>query len=176
MMVRRSKQRFKRSAGTNYGPVGAIRLLVAPWRRSAIASDIEAIDRGEGRMMLCWFRGLYGDYPRTFRSYFMNLSPDGLVLRKYVLFRERRRIPVTEELVSARERMPESLQEAFTIGANGQYAAGQPLQEWGRSIISCVTPLGVVEFAVARADAPVLLHYIDRLRLQHQDSPRPTTA
>lgn len=115
-------------------------------------------------MMMCWFRGLYGDYPRTYRVYFMNLSPDGLVLRKYVLFRERRRIPVTEEVLSARERLPESLREARAIGSNGQYAAGQPLQEWGNSIVSCVTRLGVLEFAVKRADAPVLLHYIDRLR------------
>lgn len=127
-------------------------------------------------MMLCWFRGLYGDYPRTFRVYFMNLPPDGLVLSKYVLFRGRRRIPVTEELVSARERMPESSQEARKIGSTGQYAAGQPLQEWGRSIISCATPLGVLEFAVRPADAPVLLHYIDRLRLHHQDSPPATTS
>lgn len=175
-MVLKSKQRFKRSVGTTYGPVGGLKLLIDPWRQSAISSDIEAIDRGEGRMMLCWFRGLYGDYPSKFRGYFMNLSPDGLVLGKYVLFTERYRIPITEELLSARERMPESMREARTIGSSGQYAAGQSLQEWGSSIISCVTPLGVLEFAVKRADAPVLLHYIDRLRLHHQSNPRATTT
>jgi hypothetical protein len=118
--------------------------------------------------MLCWFRGLYGDYPREFRGYFMDLAPDGLVLRKYVLFTERRRIPIREELLSARERMPESLQEARRIGAAGGLA--------GNSIISCMTPLGVLEFAVKPTDAPILLRYINRLRQRHQGNPPATTA
>jgi hypothetical protein len=160
----RRKQRFKRSAGTVYGPVGAFRVILAPWRRSAISSDIEAIDRGEGRTMLCWFRGLYGDYPRKFYLYRMDLAPDGLVLRKHVLFVERHRIPIKEELLSAQERMPESLQEALRIGSGGLYSADQPLQQAGNSIVSCVTPLGVLEFAVKRTDVPLLLHYINRLR------------
>ena len=166
-----SKQRYKRSAGTIYGPVGAFRLYIAPWLRRAISSDIEAIDRGEGRKMLCQFRGLYGNYPRQYRGRFMLLSPDGLVLMEYLLFTVRRRTLITEEMLSARERVPDSRQEALSIGSGGLYAAGQPLQMAGKSIISCMTPLGVLEFAVKRADVPLFLHYVDCLRQHHQGSP-----
>jgi hypothetical protein len=176
MMMPRTKQRLKRSAGTIFGPAGALKVMIAPWRRAAISSDIEAIDRGESRKMMCWFRGLYGDYPRTFHWYLMNLSPDGLVLIEYLLFMERRRIPIREELLSARERMAESDREASWVGTGGMRSEGQPVLVGSNGIISCETPLGVLEFAVKWTDIPVFLHYIDRLRQHHQSSPHAPTA
>jgi hypothetical protein len=122
---------------------------------------------------LCWFRGLYGDYPRKFFLYFLDLSPDCLVLRKYLLFFERRRIRVKEDLISARVRMPERSQEARRIGSGGLYSSGALLQQAGASVISCTTSLGILEFAVKRTDAPLLLHYISRLQRQGASPPPP---
>lgn len=157
-MVRRER-RFKRSAGTVYGPMGALRVIIAPWRRSAISSDINAIDQGDGRKILCWFRGLYGDYPHNFRQYFMDLSLDGMILRKYVLFTERQRILIADELLSARERRPLDFAEVWKLGTDLN------------AIIVCTTPLGILEFALKRTDVPLLLHYIDRLREKRQGNP-----
>jgi hypothetical protein len=119
--------------------------------------------------MLCWFRGLYGDYPRGFYPYFLNLAPDGPVLRKYMLFVERQRIPVREQLLSAKVRMPDSLKEARRIGSGGVYAAGGPLRQAGASIVSCATPLGILEFAVKRTDEALLLQYVEWMRQQRRE-------
>jgi hypothetical protein len=152
--------------------VGALKFYIAPWRRKAIASDIAAIDRGEGRKMYGWFRGLYGSYPRTWQPYFMILSPDGLAVTQSRVRTERRRIPITEELLSARTRMHESYREAFRTGAGGPYADdGRPVFLDRNAIISCETPLGVLEFVLKQPDLPVFMHYIDRLRQRHHGDP-----
>jgi hypothetical protein len=151
----------RRSAGTVYSPLDAARVFIPGWRKRVQASDLAAIDRGEPRTVLCWFRGLYGNYRRKFYIYFLDMTSAGPVLRKNLLFWERERIPITEGLVSASLRPPASPQEARRVRANGTpYGSGGPMDVVGRQIISCETTEGIVEFAVMRTDVPLLLHYI----------------
>jgi hypothetical protein len=111
--------------------------------------------------VVCWFRGLYGNYRRKFYPYFLDLAPGGLVLRKGLLFWERQRIPITEGLVSASLRPPASPQEARRVEANGTpYGSGGPMDVVGNQIIRCKTTEGILEFAIQRTDVPLLLHYI----------------
>jgi hypothetical protein len=166
------RERFKRSAGTVFSPVDVLRVGVASRRQPAMAADAAAIDRGEGRTMPCWFRGLYGDYPRRFRGYFLDLAPDRPVLREFwVPFVVRRRIPITEDLISARVRPFESTREARRFVSTGLYAPEGPLQWAGNAIVSYQTPQGVLEFGVKRADVPLLLHYADLMRQRRDTSP-----
>ena len=158
---------MKRSAGFVIGPISVLRVILAPWRRAVTSSDIAAVDSGEGRTMLCWFRGLYGDYPRRFSLRFLDLTREGLYLRTNRLFIYRTRIAIGEQIVSARIRPPESLKEALRIGSGGIYAAGGPLELAGAAIITCTTPRGVLEFAAKRADVPLLLHYLERMSRQN---------
>jgi hypothetical protein len=109
---------------------------------------------------MCWFRGLYGNYSTRWHVYLVDLTPEQLVLRRPVPFRRDVRTPITEGLVSAWLRRPESLQEGRRIGASGQYAPGGSLEVVGHQIISCKTTEGILEFAVRQVDVPLLLQYI----------------
>jgi hypothetical protein len=100
----------RRSAGTVIGPLGAAKVFVPRWRKQGQTADAAAIDRGETRTVLCWFRGLYGDYRRKFLLYFLDLAPDGPVLRKHLLFWPLVPITITEAIVSASLRPPASAQ------------------------------------------------------------------
>jgi hypothetical protein len=148
------------SAGTVIGPMGAIKVLVPRWRKDVQAADAAAVDRGETRRLLCYFRGDYGDYQRRFRGCFLDLTPGGPVVRKYLLFRLRQSIPITEAIISASLRPPADTREAFQIGANGAYGSGGPLSVVGPENVSCKTAGGVLEFVVKQTDVPLLLHYI----------------
>jgi hypothetical protein len=114
--------------------------------------------------MFCWFRGLYGDYPRQFDFSLLELTPDGLVRRrKYPVVAGRRRLPIGEQVISTSLRLPDSAGEARRIGASGIYASGGRLEVAGNSIVRCETKLGVLEFAVKPADVPLLLAYFQRI-------------
>ena len=52
---------------------------------AAKAADIAAIDRGEIRRVFSSFRGLHGGYPKRFRGYWLDLAPDGMILRPMLL-------------------------------------------------------------------------------------------
>lgn len=107
--------------------------------------------------MVCWFRGLYGSYRREFYSYFLDLTPQGLVLRKYVLFRLRWTVPVTEGLEAAWLRPTSCRKEALRVGTRGTPgSAGVAANQ----IVCCRTTEGILEFAVKLTDVPLLLHYV----------------
>lgn len=43
-------------------------------RAAASAADIAAVDRGEGRRLFCYHRALYGQYPRRFMAYILDVT------------------------------------------------------------------------------------------------------
>jgi hypothetical protein len=146
------------------------RLHVPSWRQQRHAADLTALDTGEIRTVMVWFRGLYGSYSTRWHFYFADLTREELVLRRRVPFRGEVRIPVTEQLVSAWLRAPASLQEGLRIGASGQYAPGGSLEAAGHQIVSCKTTEGVLEFAVRHVDVPLLLQYVT-MKAQTPHSP-----
>jgi len=124
--------------------------------------------------MVASYRGTYGNYPKRFMSCYLDLTPDGLVIRPMLFFGQFwRRIPVTEKITSARTRPFASRREAFGWRGTGVYAEGG-IEQWsGMLPISCTTTGGVLEFTVARPDAELALHYLGRLaKAPGSDSPR----
>jgi hypothetical protein len=140
--------------------------------QSLLAADIAAIDRGEGRTILCSFRGLYGKYPRRFRGYRIDLGPEGPIARPGYLLRPwLQPVAITEELISARVRPFGSRKEAIVHNGAGLYAQGAPLESAGSVVVTCKTSRGVLEFCVRRPDLRLFLHYIELMRRQRHSSP-----
>lgn len=128
------------------------------------AADIAAIDRGDGRAVFCYYRGLYGSYPRRFAGCWLDLTADGAVIRPMLFLRFlRQRIPVSERVIGARVRSFESHGEALRLAGAGQYATGGLLEQSGFVVISCETSGGLLEFAVRRPDIDLVLHFFERL-------------
>jgi hypothetical protein len=149
------------------------RFLRGPGERER-AADIQAVDRGEGRTLFCSFRATYGSYPRSFRGYMLDLTPEGLVLRPVLLLGFlSRRIPARERIESARVRPFQSEREARSLLATGLYAPGDRMGWAGMEVITCETAAGVLEFAVKRPDVALVLHYLDGLRRLSGQSPEP---
>ena len=124
------------------------------------------MNRGEAIVVGCYIRRLYGDQPERFRSWFMELAPDGpVVYRKLFLFVVTKpRMPLPERILSARVRPFESHSEARRFASIGKFGPGGP-REWdGMSILSCQTDRGVLEIAVWRRDLDLVQHYIDAQR------------
>jgi hypothetical protein len=138
-------------------------------RERASAADIAAVDRGERRSLFGYFRGRYGSYPRKFRGYMIDLTPDGLVLRPMLLLGFLwQRVRIREQLISAGVRPFADEREARQFLATGRYASGRPLQSAGTAMISCRTSHGVLEFAVKQPDLPLMLHFLNRqIEKQH---------
>jgi hypothetical protein len=156
-------KRLQRSSGS----ATTLRDLLRTWRRrpreATSAADIAAIDRGEGRTVFCYYRGLYGSYPRRFAGCMLDLTPDGPVIRPMLFLRFlRQRIPVSERVLRAQIRPFENQREAFQLGSTGQFAAGGLLDQSGSVVISCETVGGVLEFAVRRPDVDLVMHFFDR--------------
>lgn len=133
--------------------------VVNLWRRvpreAQSAADIAAVDRGEGRRLFCYYRALYGQYPRRFMACMLDLTADGPVVSPLVFLRFlRQRIPVTEQVFSARVRPFESMTEAVRLLGSGQYGPGQLFEQAGYAVISCQTSRGILEFSVRRPDVP----------------------
>lgn len=138
--------------------------LREPMRSARIAeAGIAAVDGGRHRRFLCSVRGTYGAFQGRYHGGFIDLGPDGPVLLRYMLFVVRSRVPITEELLTAQVRPLESQEEVRRFAA-ALYAAGSPLAAFGRVIVSCQTPLGLLDFAIRRQDVPVFLHYVELMR------------
>lgn len=155
--------RLRRSSGSALTPGDMIRLWRPGRREAASAADIAAIDRGEGRSAFCEYRGLYGSYPRRFMGCWLDLTPEGPVIRPLLFLRWGQRIPVEEPVLSARVRPFVSKWEAINHLGAGEYAPGGSLEQSGHVVISCQTTGGVLEFAVRRPDVALMLHYFSRL-------------
>ncbi len=116
--------------------------------------------------LLCWFRGLYGDYPREFRSCHVELTPGGLRLRARGLLRFRQpAFEIAEHVLSVRERPIGSGREArLMLGSAGLYGPDGPLREAGYTIACWRTSRGLLEFGVVRRDLPLFRQYTDVMR------------
>jgi hypothetical protein len=107
----------------------------------------------------------------------LDLTPDGPVIRPLLFLRFlRQRIPVPEQVISARVRPFENQREAFKLLGAGQYAPGGVLEQSGSVVISCQTSGGLLEFAVRRPDVALMLHFLNRMAEQAQRAAPPENA
>jgi hypothetical protein len=87
-------------------------------------------------------------------------------------------VTITEDLLSIRERPFESDEEARRFGNRGLYAADGPLRIYGRTVIRCRTSGGLLDFAVQKRDAHVLVGYLNitKVRQAARHSPLQSQA
>jgi hypothetical protein len=156
----KGRSRFRRSAGTAT-PFDIIRRGFRPPSKSALAADISAIDRGEGRTLACLFRGFYGEYPRRLGRKMLDLAPDALVVRPFWSspFRSKFRIP-REDITSAHLRPPR-VTEFGKVLDDGIYPAGAVFEWSAFVVIICESADGKLELGVPRPDVPLVLHYLN---------------
>lgn len=152
--------RFRRSAGTAT-PIDVIRRGFRAPSKAALAADIAAIDRGEGRTLACLFRGSYGHYPRRYGRKMVDLAPDALLIRPFWSspFRAKFRIPL-DDITSAHLRPPR-LADSGKVMDDGIYPAGAVFDWAAFVVIICETADGKVEIGVPRPDVPMVLHYLN---------------
>lgn len=160
------RKRLQRSSGTALTAKDVLRENRRGSREAASAADIAAIDRGEGRTLFCYYRGLYGSYPRRFAGCMLDLTSDGPVIRPVLILKRWQRVPVSEQVIEARVRQFDNQGEAFKLAGAGQYASGGLLQQSGSVVICCQTSGGLLEFAVRRPDVDLVLHFFNRLAEQ----------
>jgi hypothetical protein len=152
-------------------PLGVLRNLFRPPGGAAIAADLAAIDRGEGRRVACLFRGDYKSYPKRFHRKMPDLLPEALVIRPFWSSPDRRSFHVDEPVVSAYLRR-RARRRTGTFPAPGIYAKGQVFDFAGFEVVECQTELGKFELAVPPPDVSLVLHYLQTARswpttLQH---------
>ena len=117
MSADRRRVRLPRSAGTA-NMQDFFRIRKRSRLRAAIPADLEALERGEGRMLVGQFRGSYGSYPRRFRGQMLDLAPDGLVIRPFWSSPFRRRYVVSEPVTGAYAR-PRDRRTDWNVPATG---------------------------------------------------------
>ena len=157
--------RVRRSAGT-MPPLDVLRNWFRGPSGAAIAADLAAIDRGEGRRLGCLFRGDYAGYPRRFHRKMADLLPQALVLRPFWSSPDRRSLRIAEIVVSASVR-PRDRAKDWNVPGTGMYGPGQALGYAGFEVVECKTALGRFELAVPRPDVPLVLHYLQTVRSRH---------
>lgn len=119
------------------------------------------MDRGEVVTVLCAYRGTYGDCPKRFMACWLDLDPDGPVIRPMLFLSFLwKRIRVSGQIEDAWVAPFANEWEALNWRGSGMYATGGVLEQAGKMVISCRTSAGVLEFAVSRPDVPLVLHYL----------------
>jgi hypothetical protein len=138
---------------------------------AAVAGDLAAIDRGEGRPVACLFRGDYAGYPRRFHRKMACLLPQALVLRPFWSSPDRRSFQVDEPVVSAGPR-PREPGTDWNVPGTGVARAGPGI--WSRrfDVVQCLTERGRFELAVPRPDVPLVLHYLRTVRSRPRSTER----
>lgn len=144
----------RRSTGSAVTPRQTSTLRNPDKRAASQAADIAAVDRGDViRVVPCDHRGDYGEYPRRFRGYRLDLEPERPVIRASLW----RRIPVREQILSARVRPFRGDWESRRRGGNQEFSLEK------RVIIECMTTGGTLDFGVGVSDVDLVLHYLNRL-------------
>lgn len=156
------RKRLQRSSGAAVTPSDLARTYRRKSRDAASASDIAAIDAGEGRTVSCSYRGCLAAI-RGFAGCVLDLTRDGAVIRPLLILKRWQRIPVPAQVTGAWVRPFADQRGAFRLGGAGQYAPGGTLEQSGSVVICCQTADGLFEFAVRRPDVPLVLHFFDRL-------------
>lgn len=161
--------RNRRSTGTVMAVIVSwprLRLYISEQVRAARqAADVAAVDRGEVVTVSCGYHGDYGGYPHwRYMPCWLDLAPGRPVIRPTVYFSFLwRRIPVEEQIVSARVRPFRDQREAAMRGSTGMYGEGGLYEHRGGVIIACETSGGTLEFTVRRPDIDLMLHYLNKL-------------
>lgn len=156
--------RRRRSTGSVFTPRDMLTVYREKPRAASQAADIAAVDRGQVVTVFCAYRSVRGEHLKRFRPCWLDLTPTGAVIRPLFLLQSVwRRIPVADEIVSCGIRPFKNQWEAMRTQATGRYAPGQSLEQAGSVIVECQTSGGVLEFAVHRPDAGLVLHYFGRL-------------
>jgi hypothetical protein len=104
------EMRLRRAAGTRTA-WDVLKAFFRPPTDSNSLSDIEAVERGEGRTVACLFRGLYGPYPRRFVQLgALDLTSSGAEWRPSWFGVRRKHWRITDTVTSAyvRPRDPET--------------------------------------------------------------------
>ena len=110
--------------------------------------------------LVCMFRADYGRYPRRFSQRMIDLCPDGIVVRPFWYSLRRRAFRVAGAVSEAHVR-PRNQETDRHVRATGDYAEGGALSHIGMEVVTGRTDLGTIEFAVVRADLPLLLRYLN---------------
>lgn len=161
--------RNRRSTGTVMSVIVSwprLRLHRSERARSARqAEDIAVVDRGEIVTVSCGYHGDYGRYPHwRYMPCWLELARERPVIRPTVYFSFLwRRIPVEEQIVSARVRPFRNWREAVMRSGMGEYGEGGRYEQRGGVIIACETSGGTLEFSVRRPDVDLMLHYFNKL-------------
>lgn len=163
---------FRRSAGTAT-PIDILRRGFRAPSKAALAADIAAVDRGEGRTLACLFRGFYGKYPRRYGRKMLDLAPDALLIRPFWSspIRSTFRIP-REDITSAHPR-PSRVAGSGKVMDDGIYPAGAVFSWAAFVVIICETAEGRLELGVPRPDVPLMLHYLDSRPVPPADGSEP---
>lgn len=157
--------RIRRSAGSvRPWDIRKTFLLRGP-SKSDSKADISAIEKGEARAVICQFRASYGDYPKKFVAYYMDMNESAIALRPFALSRLwAHEIEIRESIISAQVRAFKDRKEAVEHLGTGQYKADGRLSWAGQEIVMCQTREGTLEFSVKRPDVPLFLRYIELRR------------
>jgi hypothetical protein len=152
--------RFPRSAGTAT-PFDILRRGFRPPGKSALAADLSAIDRGEGRTLACLFRGFSGDFPRRSGRKMLDLAPDALVIRPFWSSPLRAKFRIPREAITSAHLRPPRLGESGKVMDDGIYPAGAIFAWAAFVVIICESADGKFELGVPRPDVPLVLHYLN---------------
>jgi hypothetical protein len=126
--------------------------LVTAW-------EIAALDRGETVTIVGQFREVISGEKTSFRTRFLELSPNGLVLVRRVLLIVVSRTPVPGRIISAQVRPYKSRREAFSFAATGMNAPGAPREWEAFTIIACETTAGPIEIGINKRHVRTIVHY-----------------
>lgn len=154
------RERSRRAAGTRT-PWDVFKAAFRSPKESASLADIQAIEHGEGRTVACWFRGLYGQYPRRFVQRKLDLVPGGMLFQPYWFSASHRNLRVEDAIISAHVR-PRDPRTDWNIKSSGQFRRGGLLESSGFSVIVCETLKGPLELAVPNPDLDLVLKYLHR--------------
>lgn len=150
---------FHRSAGTAT-PVDVLRRGFRAPGKTALAADIAAIDRGEGRTLACLFRGTYGNYPRRYARKMLDLDPHALVIRPFWSSPIRSKFRIPREDVTSAHLRPSRVADSGKVMDEGIYPAGAVFEWAAFVVVVCQTADGELELGVPRPDVPLMLHYL----------------
>lgn len=153
-------ERVRRAAGTRSGWQAALAGFRPP-SAAATRADLDALERGESRVVACFFRGSAEPYPGRFVFRQLVLAQGGLTLRPLWFTPDRKVIRIAAQVRSAHVR-PRSPDTDRKIRSAGNYRPGRPLGFAGSSVVVGQTAGGWLEFGVPNPDVPLVLAYFQR--------------
>jgi hypothetical protein len=137
------RTRLPRSAGTAT-PLDVLRRWFRPPSQSAIAADIAAVDRGDGRTVACFYRGEYEGMARRSRRKMLDLTGGGLVLRPFWSSPSRTRFRIEGNEITSAHLRPRRHRTDLNVPATGVYQQGGIFDYAGFEVIQCQISRGLL--------------------------------